>query len=150
MWDVASSMHAVHALCGLLQPSCGMLKPLRGLRTHHVVCHILYGAATGAMCAIVVSMWAVEIDSRVQTPFRIIIKYLHPFFMGSRIRFERVHAGSCSRYVGRFSLCLEFCSRYGDSCMRHVGFHRVCSGCTSAMWDGAASMQYIAGSIGYF
>ena len=42
-------------------------------------------------------------------------------FMVYRGRFERVHVGSCIRYVGSYSLCVGFFSYYGDYYMRHVG-----------------------------
>ena len=42
MQAVSSSMHAVHALCGLLLTLCGLLNPLRGLLQPAYMLHVRY------------------------------------------------------------------------------------------------------------
>ena len=61
--------------------------------------------------------------------------------MGGRVRFERM----C---VGTYSLCVGFCSRYGDFYGRSVVCYIICVGGVGAMWSVTASMWSVTGAMG--
>ena len=71
VWTVTASMHAAHALCGLLHHLCGLSHPLCMLHMRYVGCYwrcvgycSLPACCTGAMWAVASSMWAVTCEDR--------------------------------------------------------------------------------------
>ena len=68
--------------------------------------------------------------------------------MGGRGRLKRVHVDSFSPHVGYCSICMEFCSCYGDCYRRRVSRSSLFMGYSGATWDTATFMWSISGTMG--